>query len=90
MPYVEVALYSTFNPLTNCDLDAEFDFPQELLPILQRGVLDLGRFVLQLPAERINDATQDFQGQQIPKTKLVSVNEGKQQQQQQQVQQQEE
>lgn len=54
---VEAGLLSSFDPTTVCDLDAEFDFPPELIPILQRTVLDLGRFVLQMPTERVNDGT---------------------------------
>lgn len=72
---VEVGLLSTFNPAIPPDLDAELNFPQELIPVLQRQVLDIGRFVLQIPSERINDATLDYGNSQVPKTKLISVND---------------
>ena len=75
LPYVEVALYSTFDPTTPPNLDEEFNFPQELIPVLQRQILDLGRFVMQIPQERLNDATLDYGNSQVPKTKIISVNE---------------
>jgi hypothetical protein len=56
-----------------CDLDEEFNFPPELLPILQRQILDLGRFVLQIPADRTNDADNSLQNEAIPKTKIIST-----------------
>jgi hypothetical protein len=56
-----------------CDLDDEFVFPPELIPILQRQVLDLGRFVLQIPADRTNDSDYSLQNQEIPKTKIIST-----------------
>lgn len=79
VPQLEVGLLQTFNPASPGDLDMEFDFPQELIPVLQRQVLDMGRFVLSMPYERINDGTGEKQ-QQVPKTKLISVNEQQQQQ----------
>jgi len=72
---VEVGLFSTFDPTTPPNLDEEFNFPNELIPVLQRQVLDIGRFVLQIPAERINDANMDYGASNIPKTKLISVND---------------
>ena len=72
---VELGIFSTFDPVTDIDLDARFDFPQELMIILKRQVLDMGRFVLLMPEERINDGADKTGGAQIPTSKLVSVNE---------------
>ena len=72
---VEIGIYTTLDPITEIDLDAPFDFPEELLIILKRQVLDLGRFVLLMPTERINDGDNDVQGKGVPTNKLVSVNE---------------
>lgn len=72
---VEIGIYTTLDPITEIDLDAPFDFPEELLIILKRQVLDLGRFVLLMPQERINDGDNDLQGKGVPTSKLVSVNE---------------
>ena len=85
IPSVEVGLYSSFD-LTEyfnatCRLDEPFDFPPELLPVLRREVLDLGRFMLLMPKDLVNDGSNELTD--IPKTKLISVNEGVPQQQQQ-------
>ena len=67
---IELCLMTTFDPQTLGDLDAEFDFPEELIPILQKQVLDMGRFALMIPAERLNDGTaSNNQGQAIAKQK---------------------
>ena len=74
---IEVGIYSTLKPITSesINLDDVFDFPEELLPILTRQVLDLGRFVMMIPENRINDGQGDISQGQIPTNKLVSVNE---------------
>lgn len=71
---VELGLKTTFDPITTIDIDAPFDFPEELLPILKRQVLDLGRFVLMIPSERTNDGDSTLNGP-VPSQKLVSVND---------------
>lgn len=71
---VELGLKTTFDPITTIDVDAPFDFPEELLPILKRQVLDLGRFVLMIPSERTNDGDSTLNGP-VPSQKLVSVND---------------
>jgi hypothetical protein len=72
---VEVGLKSTFDPTNvSLDIDQPFEFPQELLPVLKRQILDLGRFILQIPNDLINDGT-GLQSKQIPTQKLISVNE---------------
>lgn len=72
---VEIGIYSTFDPLTTIDLDAPFDFPEELLNVLKRQVLDLGRFVLQVPEERRNDGISTTPSENVPTQKLISVND---------------
>ena len=74
---VEIGIYSTLKPITDptIDLDAPFNFPEELLIQLKRQVLDLGRFVLVIPEERTNDGVDSDQGKAIPANKLTSVNE---------------
>ena len=72
---IEIGIYTTLDPITEIDLDAEFDFPEELLIILKRQVLDLGRFALLIPQERVNDGSDDVGQQGVPTNKIVSVNE---------------
>lgn len=74
---VEIGIYSTLKPITDptIDLDAPFPFPEELLIQLKRQVLDLGRFVMVIPEERVNDGIDSEQQKNIPMNKLTSVNE---------------
>jgi hypothetical protein len=73
--YVEIGIYNTLDPIDKIDIDSELDFPDELIIILKRQVLDLGRFTLMLPQERVNDGSDDGARKGIPTNKLVSVNE---------------
>lgn len=88
---LEIGVYQNIDP-TTCDLDDEFPFPDELLAILQRYVLDIGRFVLAIPHTiGVNDGAADIE--KMPTSKLISTAQGnamspEQQQQQQGVQQQ--
>jgi hypothetical protein len=72
---VEIGIYSTFDPLTIIDLDDEFEFPEELLLILKRQVLDLGRFALKIPEDRKNDGEDTTNTDSVSDQKLVSVND---------------
>lgn len=74
---IEIGIYSTIKPITDADidLDAPFPFPEELLIQLKRQVLDLGRFVMVIPEERVNDGIDSENVQQAPLSKLTSVNE---------------
>ncbi len=74
MPNVEVGLFTSLNPTdTSLDIDQAFDFPQDLVPLLKRQVLDLGLFLLQVPKDLLNDGV-DTTGA-VPQKKLVSVND---------------
>jgi hypothetical protein len=74
---IEIGIYSTIKPITSdsIDLDMNFPFPEELLIVLKRQVLDMGRFVMMIPEDRVNDGKDDIGASQIPNNKLVSVNE---------------
>lgn len=50
---VEIGIYTTFNPIdfSNISLDDEFNFPNELVPLLIREVLSLGLFLKQIPVD---------------------------------------
>lgn len=52
---VEIGILSAMNPTEVCDLDDEIPLPPELLHELISEVLKLGRFVMMVPEERLND-----------------------------------
>ncbi len=81
---LEIGIYSTLDPITTIDIDQPFDFPEELLSVLKRQVLDLGRFILMIPSERTNDGANDISNGAVPTNKLISVNDQQGQQQPQQ------
>jgi hypothetical protein len=71
---IDMAIYMTVDPMT-CDLDDDFPLPDELIPVLIRRVLDIGRFVMSMPSDRINEGDTTVGGSQnIPTSKLISVN----------------
>jgi hypothetical protein len=71
---LEIGIYSTIS-IDECNIDDDLPFPVELLPILQKYVLDLGRFVLMIPRDMTNDGSFDLKGQEQPTQKIRSVNE---------------
>lgn len=79
---LEMGVYLTINPLEEIDLDAPFRFPQELLHVLKRQVLDLARFsfLFDSRSDRSNDGSDSAQTANI--AKVASVNEQNQQAQQ--------
>ena len=72
---LEIGIYSTFDPLTQISLDDPFEFPEELLLILKRQVLDLGRFSLKMPEDRADDGVDDTNAKGVSDQKLISVND---------------
>jgi hypothetical protein len=74
VPGLEIGIYSTFDPSTECSLDAEFDFPSELIPILQQQILGLGRFLLQIPINFTNQGAEENTND-VPKKNPVIVEE---------------
>ncbi len=67
---LEMGLFTTLDPnIDGCDLDDELDLSEELLTVLKYEVLNLGKFALIIPNERINEGadqtTQSLQQEQI-------------------------
>ena len=80
---IEVGLKTTLEPASlTTDLDTVFDFPQDLIPVLKRQLLDIGRFVMQIPSDLVNDGAA-FDQKQMPQQKISSVNDQNEQQNQQ-------
>ena len=76
---VNIGLYSTLDPTDlTLDIDQSFDFPQDLIPVLKRQVLDLGMFVMNVPKDLINDGVDMREA--VPQKKFISVNDLNQEQ----------
>lgn len=72
---IEMGIYQTIDPLEKIDIDKPFPFPQELLHVLKRQVVDLARFSYLFPGtDRSNDGNDEEQAKSIPK--ITSVNQG--------------
>jgi hypothetical protein len=52
---VEIAIKATLDPRQICSLDDEIPLPDEMIQDLMMQVLQLGRFVMLMPKENIND-----------------------------------
>ena len=52
---VEIAIKATLDPKQVCSLDDEIPLPDEMIQDLMMQVLQLGRFVMLMPKENIND-----------------------------------
>jgi len=77
--FVEMGIYSTIKPIDEIDPNAPFTFPEELIGILRRQLLDLGRFILVIPSGRTNegdDPISENSGVPTQKIATVSNNQG--------------
>lgn len=78
---VEIGIYSTLNPTDlSLDIDQPFSFPQDLVPVLKRQVLDLGIWTTMVPKDMLADGS-NIQGE-TPQKKFISVNDVSQQEEQ--------
>lgn len=60
---LEVAIKATLNPKTLCNLDDDLGVPDELIQDLTMEVLQMGRFVMMIPEERVNQGEDEVQMQ---------------------------
>lgn len=74
---VEMGIYLILPDVVTIDIDAVWPFPAELIPVLQRHVLDIARFGLEVPeGAKINTGTDGNENtENVPTQKLVSVND---------------
>lgn len=70
---VEIGILASQNPTNVCNLDDEIPLPDELVYDLISEVLKLGRFVMMIPAERINDGDDSSSGV-VPKVPVAPPN----------------
>lgn len=54
---VTVGLYTSFDTTAVISLDDEFVFPQDMIPRLKADLLNMGRLVLSMPDNALNDGT---------------------------------
>jgi hypothetical protein len=73
--FLEVDLFTAFDPLTQIDIDQYFDFPDELFSILRRNVMDLAKYSYLFPQERANDGNDGVADKQTNLPKTTSVND---------------
>lgn len=66
---LEIAVKSTLNPKELCSLDDELPIPDEMVQALIMEVLELGRFGMMMPEERVNvgDDDSSLQNYRTPK-----------------------
>lgn len=74
---VEMGIYSTIKPINEIDIDAPFEFPEELMAVLRRQLLDLGRFILMVPGDNRTNVGADMttDNTEAPSQKIASVNQ---------------
>jgi hypothetical protein len=61
---VEIAIKCSLDPSQVCDLDDQIAIPDERIEELMKSVLDLGRFVMLMPQERVNQGADETSMQQ--------------------------
>ena len=62
---IEIGLMCSLDPSSVCSLDDQVPLPDERIEELMKAVLDLGRFVMLLPEERVNQGSDDA-SKQLP------------------------
>jgi predicted membrane GTPase involved in stress response len=79
---VETGIYTTINPIDKIDIDANFDFPDELLETLKTRVINMARMDYFFPVNNGANTGDDNTMQKPTVTpKVMSVNEQPQQEQ---------
>jgi hypothetical protein len=69
---VEIGVFAAIQQIDKIDEDMPIELPEELIMLLQRQILDLGRFVLNVPEDKRNDGD-EIQSQGVSSGKMVSV-----------------
>ena len=77
--YVEMGLYTTFDPFTLTSMDEPLYLDEALMADVYKNVLDIGRFVMLVPSEIINEGSNSLNPNANPKQRVVSLNEQQQQ-----------
>jgi len=72
---IELGLYTTFDPFTDCELDTDLGVGEDVIADIYRNVLELGRFVMLIPSDNINEGEDTQSPEAAPKQRVVSVNQ---------------
>jgi hypothetical protein len=56
---IEIAVKASLDPRATCDIDEDIPLPDEMIADLMMQVLQLGRFVMMMPSETLNDGQDD-------------------------------
>lgn len=63
---VDIAIKCSIDPTSICDLDDELSLPDERVKELIDEVLAMGRFVMMIPEERVNQGSDETTPNQVP------------------------
>lgn len=63
---LDIALRCTIDPTALCDLDEEIPLPDERIKELMDEVLALGRFIMMIPEERVNQGADETSPSNVP------------------------
>jgi len=72
--YVEVGLYTTFDPFSACDLDAELWMDEAQIAYVFKSVVDIGRFIMLIPSDTLNEGSNTENAAETPSQRLVGLN----------------
>jgi len=61
VPEVEMGLYLAIDPRKVNDMDAECPLPEHLVSQMKYEIINLGRFVMSVPADKVNDGNDTIQ-----------------------------
>lgn len=64
---VEIGILSSLDPSAVCNLDDEIPLPDERIEELTKTVIDIGRFAILMPEERVNQGS-DESNEKIPES----------------------
>jgi len=63
---LDIAIRCSLDPSNVCDLDDEIPLPDERIKELMDDILSLGRFVMMMPEERINQGADETSPRSVP------------------------
>lgn len=72
---VEMWLRTPYDPFTSHSLDDYIPVIDQFGPDIAKNVFEMGRFELLMPSDRVNDASAQIPGQDVPQSRAVSVNQ---------------